>query len=167
MISNHATSPSKPKTARMQQQSLLPPREENKVSPRELIQKKKKDRSKSPTTKKATAPEAPKDTTAPTSTDAEASNLPGYLRPKHERRRARSKTPPRRPRSPLQMRPRNKSPLRSKNKNKENSKLASPKNDKGEKKRIILSPKTQQKSERQNRPSFQGLSVIEGKRKKE
>lgn len=145
----------------MQQQPLLPPKEplnnallEAQTKKSELLPK-SEDKTK----------------------DIDEGRQPGYARPKRAVRRVRSKTPPpsrakspvrRATKSPLRSRP--KSPVPGKkldSSNKLRSKSPTPRRNggKGEKKRIILSPNSQKRSERQNRPSFQGMSVIDGRRK--
>ena len=157
----------------MQQQALLPPKNppknvllETQTKKSELLPK-CEDKSNSPM----------KSISKKSESVLDEGSQPGYARPKRLVRRGRSRTPPP-SRAKTPVRRSTKSPLRSRTKspapvikrdppNTLRSKLSgSQRNDeKNEKKRIILSPNSQKRSDRQNRPSFQGLSVIDGRRK--
>ena len=187
MISNQAASPSKPVTARLQQkQSLLP---SNQKAIKDFLESKVKENIETPNTNTESASEDSNNNishnikaSATVTTTEETGTSPGYAQPKRPVRRVRSKTPPRtrgnqspRRGTKSPMRPRGKSPapktllepMSSSSLSSSKSPIRSTNKDQdgNEMKRIILSPKSQRNSERQNRPSFQGMSVVDGKRK--
>lgn len=176
MISNQAASLTKPISARSEQQSSLLPSKE--IQTKDLLESKTKPKSTerrqilncSPTkdcekasndVKKTNGSNANKENPTVTSS--------GYDKPtRSTQHRVRSRTPPP-SRNKIPHRATSISPLRQRGKASPGSRSKSPMrsraNEEDEKMRIILSPTSQKRSERQNRPSFQGLSVIDGKRK--
>ncbi len=177
MIANQAASLTKPISARsVQQSSLLPSKE---IQTKDLLESNTKPKSTerrqiqnfSSTKDSETASNASNASNDVKKTNGSSSNKENTTVTSSARsmqHRVRSRTPPPSG-NKIPHRKTSISPLRHCGKASPGSRSKSPMrsraDEEDEQKRIMLSPTSQKRSERQNRPSFQGLSVIDGKRK--
>jgi hypothetical protein len=159
MLSNSASQVNTPTSVRLQEQqkTLLPPREVVIKAKEPSFEKERQDQSVVTGSGNVGNINEPISDILSSNGTGKESKQPRYARPKKRiDARMRSKTPPPSRVKGSQRRDTTRSPVRG----------AKPFSGANLVKKM-LSPKSQLRSERQNRPSFQGLAVIDGRRKQE